>query len=64
MSGCFCVGPQNGEPMCPCKMEQMKKWVNILEKSDATQYIFTADNDGKFDAIKAALNEINSRKNK
>ncbi len=20
MSGCYCVGPQNGEPLCPCRM--------------------------------------------
>ena len=42
----------------------MKKWVKVLEKSDSTQYIFTSDPDGKFDAVKAAINEINSRKNK
>lgn len=21
---CFCVGPQNGEPLCPCKMTQVE----------------------------------------
>ncbi len=30
---CFCIGPQNGEPYCPCKMRQLgvfrrgDKWV-------------------------------------
>lgn len=22
MNGCFCIGPQNGEPMCPCRMRE------------------------------------------
>lgn len=22
MSGCFCVGPQNGQPHCPCAMRE------------------------------------------
>lgn len=21
---CFCIGPQNGEPLCPCMMEQVE----------------------------------------
>ena len=24
MASCFCVGPQNGEPLCPCKMRGVK----------------------------------------
>ena len=20
---CFCIGPQNGEPLCPCKMRRV-----------------------------------------
>ena len=23
--GCFCIGRQNGEPLCPCRMREMKK---------------------------------------
>lgn len=23
MSTCFCIGPQNGEPYCPCRMRDM-----------------------------------------
>lgn len=25
MSACFCVGPQNGNPVCPCRMRNMKR---------------------------------------
>lgn len=21
---CFCIGPQNGEPLCPCMMDQVE----------------------------------------
>lgn len=24
-SACFCVGPQNGEPLCPCQMRGLVK---------------------------------------
>lgn len=23
MSTCFCMGPQNGEPLCPCQMRKV-----------------------------------------
>lgn len=33
MSACFCMGPQNGEPLCPCAMHGLKivngRWVRI-----------------------------------
>ena len=25
MSSCLCVGPQNGEPLCPCRMRGLVK---------------------------------------
>ncbi len=25
MSACFCVGPQNGEPLCPCQMRHVER---------------------------------------
>lgn len=25
MSACFCIGPQNGEPLCPCEMKGLIK---------------------------------------
>lgn len=24
MATCFCIGPQNGEPLCPCQMANVK----------------------------------------
>ena len=24
MSSCFCIGPQNGQPLCPCKMRGVR----------------------------------------
>ena len=24
MSACNCIGPQNGEPVCPCEMKNVK----------------------------------------
>ena len=29
---CFCVGPQNGEPMCPCNMAISSIFEKSLEK--------------------------------
>jgi len=23
MSTCYCIGPQNGEPLCPCRMKDL-----------------------------------------
>lgn len=23
-SSCYCIGPQNGEPLCPCRMRELK----------------------------------------
>ena len=23
MSSCYCTGPQNGEPLCPCRMKEV-----------------------------------------
>lgn len=37
-SSCWCEGPQNGEPYCPCKMEQLKK-ENITNKSATKEEI-------------------------
>lgn len=35
MSVCFCMGPQNGEPFCPCQMRTVKqmdgRWVRIVD---------------------------------
>ena len=64
MSGCFCMGPQNGEPFCPCKMRQFNDWVTIIEKSDATKFMFPTDTNNSFEVVKAAINEVNRRKNK
>lgn len=25
ISSCYCIGPQNGEPVCPCRMRDVKK---------------------------------------
>ena len=64
MSGCFCMGPQNGEPFCPCKMRQLNEWVKILEKSKITKLEYPTIFEKDFEVVKAAINEINSRKNK
>ena len=24
-AACFCIGPQNGEPLCPCRMRNVTK---------------------------------------
>jgi hypothetical protein len=24
IEACFCVGPQNGDPLCPCRMRRVK----------------------------------------
>ena len=24
MTACFCIGPQNGEPYCPCRMRERR----------------------------------------
>lgn len=26
MGACNCMGPQNGEPLCPCMMQGMSQW--------------------------------------
>ena len=32
---CFCMGPQNGDPACPCKMKELKivngRYVKIID---------------------------------
>lgn len=25
LSTCFCIGPQNGEPLCPCRMRAIRQ---------------------------------------
>lgn len=30
ISLCGCIGPQNNEPYCPCKMERIKKESQML----------------------------------
>ena len=43
---CFCIGPQNGEPLCPCRMRSVKivdgRYVQVIDygpapKKDPTQ---------------------------
>jgi hypothetical protein len=35
MSGCFCIGPQNGEPLCPCRMRSVEikdgRYVQVID---------------------------------
>ena len=64
MSGCFCMGPQNGQPFCPCKMEQMNKWITALEGTNITKISHPSILSEEFQIINAAINEVNSRKNK
>jgi len=32
---CFCIGPQNGDPVCPCRMRNLQKkdgrWIEIID---------------------------------
>lgn len=32
---CFCIGPQNGQPKCPCMMVNMRqidgRWVEVID---------------------------------
>ena len=45
---CFCVGPQNGQPLCPCKMRRVKvrKGRYVLREKDLGPVIKTPlDND-------------------
>lgn len=64
MSGCFCMGPQNGEPFCPCKMRQMNEWIKALEGTKITKLAYPTIYEKDFEVVKAAINEINCRKNK
>lgn len=64
MSGCFCMGPQKGEPFCPCKMRQMNEWVKALEGKNITKLSYPVVHAKDFEVVEAAINEINSRKNK
>jgi hypothetical protein len=29
MSTCYCMGPQNGEPLCPCQMRAARQHLNV-----------------------------------
>lgn len=35
MKECFCIGPQNGEPRCPCRMKGIKavdgRWIETID---------------------------------
>jgi len=31
VQGCFCIGPQNGEPKCPCLMRQ-ERWGEFIRQ--------------------------------
>lgn len=37
---CFCVGPQNGEPLCPCRMRGVQvrdgRYVETIDHGPAT----------------------------
>lgn len=35
MSSCFCIGPQNGEPLCPCKMQEADPFNALVWRSRA-----------------------------
>jgi hypothetical protein len=34
-AACFCVGPQNGNPLCPCRMRRVKidkgRYIEIID---------------------------------
>ena len=36
---CFCVGPQNGEPVCPCRMSRLTirngRYVEVIDHGPA-----------------------------
>ena len=55
---CFCVGPQNDDPVCPCKMKK----TNIFEKeiSPEKEYIEKLEKLlGKLDIEHCSQEEIN-----
>jgi hypothetical protein len=35
MSSCFCIGPQNGQPICPCHMRRVEvrngRYVEVID---------------------------------
>lgn len=35
VEACFCVGPQNGDPVCPCRMRHLKpvngRWIEEID---------------------------------
>ena len=39
MTACCCLGPQNGEPVCPCRMKNVKiidgRWVEVIDLGPA-----------------------------
>lgn len=41
---CHCVGPQNGEPACPCMMKNLKKvngrWIETIDHGPVDSNIF------------------------
>lgn len=43
---CFCIGPQNGEPRCPCKM-------NRRHDDEPRKYFVPREDEGKclFDGV-------------
>jgi hypothetical protein len=38
VNGCFCVGPQEGEPLCPCRMREEKRDLKASESEWKRRY--------------------------
>lgn len=41
-SSCFCIGPQNGQPLCPCQMRSVTqvdgRWVRTQDLGPVNSY--------------------------
>ena len=54
MSSCNCIGPQNGEPLCPCRMRNVEVIDGrYIEKIDHGPYVSPAT-----EALKAYRKKI------
>ena len=53
MSACFCVGPQRGQPLCPCKMRDVTirdgRYVRVQDLGPAKKLCFTYCGDERCD---------------
>lgn len=58
MSACFCVGPKNGEPLCPCRMRNVQvrngRYIEIIDHGPVREPFH-------FDALKDARKEAEAK---